>query len=243
MPRLSVNVDHVATVRQARLSNEPDPVVAAGMAELAGADGITVHLREDRRHIQDRDLILLRKTVKTRLNLEMAATKEMVRIAVEVKPDMVTLVPEKRQELTTEGGLDVKNHADVMKKVVIVLRDAGIPVNLFIDPVPEAVKASHRIGPDGVEIHTGRYADAAPADRERELKRVYDSVALAKRLGLKAHAGHGLDYRNIKPVAAFSEIDEFAIGYSIIARSLYTGIAEAVSEMKRLITEGRRDGF
>ena len=243
MPRLSVNVDHVATVRQARLSNEPDPVVAAGMAELAGADGITVHLREDRRHIQDRDLILLRKTVKTRLNLEMAATKEMVRIAVEVKPDMVTLVPEKRQELTTEGGLDVKNHADVMKKVVIHLREAGIPVNLFIDPVPEAVKASHRIGPDGVEIHTGRYADAAPADRERELKRVYDSVALAKRLGLKTHAGHGLDYRNIKPVAAFSEIDEFAIGYSIIARSLYTGIAEAVSEMKRLIMEGRRDGF
>lgn len=243
MPRLSVNVDHVATVRQARLSNEPDPVVAAGMAELAGADGITVHLREDRRHIQDRDLILLRKTVKTRLNLEMAATKEMVRIAIEVKPDMVTLVPEKRQELTTEGGLDVKNHADVMKKVVILLRDAGIPVNLFIDPVPEAVKTSHRIGPQGVEIHTGRYADAAPADRERELKRVYDSVVLANRLGLKTHAGHGLDYRNIKSVAAFSEIDEFAIGYSIISRSLYTGIAEAVGEMKRLIMEGRRDGF
>jgi len=243
MPRLSVNVDHVATIRQARLASEPDPVVAAGMAELAGADGITVHLREDRRHIQDRDLIILRKTVKTRLNLEMAATKEMLHIAIEVKPDMVTLVPEKRQELTTEGGLDVKGHADSLKKFVTHLRDAGIPVNLFIDPTPEAVKASHRIGSDGVEIHTGRYADAAPVDRERELKRVYDSVLLSKRLGLKTHAGHGLDYGNITAVAAFREIDEFAIGYSIVTRSVYTGIGTAVREMKRLIVEGRRNGF
>lgn len=243
MSRLSVNVDHVATIRQARLANEPDPVLAAGMAEVAGADGITVHLREDRRHIQDRDLIILRKTVKTRLNLEMAATKEMLQIAIEIKPDMVTLVPEKRQELTTEGGLDVKNHAEPLKKFVTHLRDAGIPANLFIDPAPEAVKASHRIGSDGVEIHTGRYADAARADKERELKRVYDSVLLSKRLGLKTHAGHGLDYANIKAVAAFREIDEFAIGYSIVTRSVYTGIGEAVREMKRLIVEGRQSGF
>jgi len=243
MPRLSVNVDHVATIRQARLSTEPDPVVAAGIAELSGADGITVHLREDRRHIQDRDLIILRKTVKARLNLEMAATREMLQIAIEIKPDMVTLVPEKRQELTTEGGLDVKNHFDALKKFVVQLREASIPVNLFIDPAPEAVKASHRIGADGVEIHTGKYADAAYAEAERELKRVYDSALLSKRLGLKTHAGHGLDYGNVRAIAAFKEIDEFAIGYSIISRSLYSGIGEAVKEMKRLIIEGRRDGF
>ncbi|MBI5586833.1 MAG: pyridoxine 5'-phosphate synthase [Deltaproteobacteria bacterium] len=244
MARLSVNVDHVATVRQARLATEPDPVSAAAQAELAGADGITVHLREDRRHIQDRDLIILRKTVKTRLNLEMAATKEMLQIALELKPDMVTLVPEKRQELTTEGGLDVKGLSEPLKKFVSHLMGAGIPVNLFIDPAPEAVKASHRIGSDGVEIHTGKYADAvSAADRERELKRVYDSVLLSKRLGLKTHAGHGLDYRNIREVAAMRDIDEFAIGYSIIARSIYTGIAEAVREMKRIVIEGRQGGF
>ena len=158
MAKLSVNVDHVATVRQARLSTEPDPVVAAAKAELSGADGITVHLREDRRHIQDRDVYILRKTVKTELNLEMAATKEMLDVALEVKPDMVTIVPEKRQELTTEGGLDVKTHGDALKKYVSHLKDAGIRVNLFIDPSPEAVKSCHRIGSDGVEIHTGAYA-------------------------------------------------------------------------------------
>ncbi|HAO93908.1 MAG: pyridoxine 5'-phosphate synthase [Deltaproteobacteria bacterium GWB2_55_19] len=240
MSRLSVNVDHVATVRQARLASEPDPVTAALMAEAAGADGITVHLREDRRHIQDRDLLVLRKTVKTRLNLEMAATKEMFAIALEVKPDMVTLVPEKRQELTTEGGLDVKANFEALKKIVEGLRDANIPVNLFIDPTLDAVKLSHKIGSDGVEIHTGSYADAKDAKvRASELKRVVEAVALSHRLGLKTHAGHGLDYRNIKDVAAIKEIDEFAIGFSIIARSIYTGINEAVREMKRLIIEGR----
>ena len=240
MSRLSVNVDHVATVRQARLASEPDPVTAALMAEAAGADGITVHLREDRRHIQDRDLLVLRKTVKTRLNLEMAATKEMFAIALEVKPDMVTLVPEKRQELTTEGGLDVKANFEALKKIVEGLRDANIPVNLFIDPTLDAVKLSHKIGSDGVEIHTGSYADAKDAKvRASELKREVEAVALSHRLGLKTHAGHGLDYRNIKDVAAIKEIDEFAIGFSIIARSIYTGINEAVREMKRLIIEGR----
>lgn len=240
MPRLSVNVDHVATVRQARLSNEPDPVVAAAIAELAGADGITVHLREDRRHIQDRDLVILRKTVKTRLNLEMAATKEMLDIALECKPDMVTLVPEKRQELTTEGGLDVKTHQEALKRFVGQLRDSGIPVNLFIDPNPEAVKTSHRIGSSGVEVHTGRYAEARTLEeRESELKRVLDTASFSHRLGLKTHAGHGLDYRNIKEIAAIREIEEFAIGYSIVSRSVYAGIGEAVREMKRLINEAR----
>lgn len=244
MSRLSVNVDHVATVRQARLSTEPDPVVAALKAELAGADGITVHLREDRRHIQDRDLAILRKVAKTRLNLEMAATKEMFDIALAVKPDMVTLVPEKRQELTTEGGLDVKTHFEALKKFVGGLRDAGIPVNLFIDPAIDAVKHSHKIGTDGIEIHTGRYADASEgAQRESELKRVFDAAQLSRRLGLKTHAGHGLDYRNISSVAAIKEIDEFAIGFSIIARSIYIGIEEAVREMKMLIVEGRRTGY
>lgn len=239
MAKLSVNVDHVATVRQARLSVEPDPVVAAGFAELAGADGITVHLREDRRHIQDRDVYVLRKTVKTELNLEMAATKEMLEVALEVKPDMVTLVPEKRQELTTEGGLDVRTYADNFKKFVASLKDAGIRVNLFIDPSPEAVKASHRIGSDGVELHTGAYAGTRDEKvAAAELKRISDSAVLSRRLNMRTHAGHGLDYKNIVPVASIREIDEFAIGYSIISRAVYTGVAEAVREMKRLITEG-----
>ena len=239
MAKLSVNVDHVATVRQARLSTEPDPVVAAARAELSGADGITVHLREDRRHIQDRDVYVLRKTVKTELNLEMAATKEMLDVTLEVKPDMVTIVPEKRQELTTEGGLDVKTHAEGLKKFISHIKDAGIRVNLFIDPSPEAVKACHRIGSDGIEIHTGAYAGTREGQvRAAELKRIYDTAVLSKRLGMRTHAGHGLDYYNILPVASIREIDEFAIGYSIISRAVYVGIEEAVREMKRLITEG-----
>lgn len=236
MARLSVNVDHVATVRQARLCAEPDPVTAALKAEIAGADGITIHLREDRRHIQDRDLRILKKTVKTCLNLEMAATKEMYEIALELKPDMVTLVPEKRQELTTEGGLDVRGQMEHLKKFVGGLMDASIPVNLFIDPSLEAVKAAHRIGSAGVEIHTGRYAEVKGLkQREAELKRVSDCVLLSSRLGMKTHAGHGLDYTNIAAIAALGSIEEFAIGHSIIARSIYVGIDEAVREMKRLV--------
>lgn len=236
MARLTVNVDHVATIRQARLSQEPDPVTAALKAEIAGADGITVHLREDRRHIHDRDLFILRKTVKTRLNLEMAATEEMRGIALEIKPDMITIVPEKRQELTTEGGLDVRKDLDSLKKFVSTIKEGGISVNLFIDPTPDAVKYSHRIGADGVEVHTGKYADArTAAGRDAELKRIYDAVMLSQRVGLKTHAGHGLDYNNIKEVARIKEIEEFAIGFSIIARSVYVGIEEAVREMLRLV--------
>ncbi len=240
MARLSVNVDHVATVRQARLSDEPDPVFAALKAEAAGADGITVHLREDRRHIQDRDLHVLRKVVKTRLNLEMAATDEMLNIALQVRPDMVSLVPEKRQELTTEGGLDVAAGLPYLKGFVKKLRDAGIPVNLFIDPAIEAVRISKKIGPDGVEIHTGSFADA-DNDRKKdaEFKRVYSSAMLSKKLGLKTHAGHGLDYRNIKDIAGIDEFEEFAIGFSIIARSVYCGIEQAVKDMIGLIQAAR----
>ncbi|MEK6531903.1 MAG: pyridoxine 5'-phosphate synthase [Deltaproteobacteria bacterium] len=240
MARLSVNVDHVATVRQARKSDEPDPVFAALKAEAAGAHGITVHLREDRRHIQDRDLHVLRKVVKTRLNLEMAATDEMLKIALEVKPDMATLVPEKRQELTTEGGLDVAAGSRHLKGFVGKLMDAGIRVNLFIDPEPHAVRISKSIGAHGVEIHTGSFADARhDKGKDAELKRVYASARLSKKLGLKTHAGHGLDYRNIKDIAGIDEFEEFAIGYGIIARSVYVGIEQAVTEMLRLIEAAR----
>jgi len=236
MARLSVNVDHVATVRQARRAKEPDPVTAAALAELGGADGITIHLREDRRHIQDRDAIILRKTVKTRLNLEMAATQEMLKVALELKPDMVTLVPEKRQELTTEGGLDVRTHRDYLKKFIGSLREAGIHVNLFIDPEAEHVKASHRMDANGVEIHTGRYCEAKDKTAmEGELKRIYDTAMLAAKLGMAVHAGHGLDYYNIKRVTEIKEIEEFAIGFSIVTRSVFVGMERAVREMKELI--------
>ncbi len=237
MARLSVNVDHVATVRQARLDREPDPVTAALMAELAGADGITVHLREDRRHIQDRDLKILRETLKTSLNMEMAATPEMVEIALEIKPDLVTLVPEKRAELTTEGGLDLGLSPLTLKGHISMLREAGIPVNLFIDPEADSIKKSHKMGASGVEIHTGSYANAAGASsREAELKRIAAAIVLGEKLDLKIHAGHGLDYNNVEAVLALGDIDEFAIGFSIIARSIYTGISEAVRSMKALVS-------
>ncbi|MCK4846670.1 MAG: pyridoxine 5'-phosphate synthase [Deltaproteobacteria bacterium] len=236
MARLSVNVDHVATIRQARLSDEPDPVQAALRAEVAGANSITVHLREDRRHIQDRDLAILRRTIKTDLNLEMAATPEMLKIAMEIKPDLVTLVPEKRQELTTEGGLDLKTNSEELKGFISELRGSELPVNLFIDPNADAIKMSHKLGATGVELHSGTYAEAKSiAEKRVEVKRIQDCAILASRLKLSVHAGHGLDYRNIAPIAAMREIEEFAIGFSIIARSVYTGIEEAVREMKRLI--------
>jgi len=237
--RLGVNVDHVATLRQVRRTPYPDPVAAALLAELAGADQITIHLREDRRHIQERDLQVMRKTVTTRLNLEMAATQEMVKIAYDVRPDECTLVPERREELTTEGGLDVVSGRDVVRKVVKTLRDAEIQTSLFIDADLDQVKAAHRVEAEVVEIHTGRYCDARlAADRRRELARIVDAAKAATKLGLKVAAGHGLNYQNILPVAAISEIEEFNIGHAIVARALLVGMERAVREMKELIAQG-----
>jgi pyridoxine 5-phosphate synthase len=237
--RLGVNVDHVATLRQARRTPYPDPVAAALLAELAGADQVTIHLREDRRHIQERDLQVMRKTVTTRLNLEMAATQEMVKIAYDVRPDECTLVPERREELTTEGGLDVVSGRDVVRKVVKTLRDAEIQTSLFIDPDLDQVKAAHRVEAEIIEIHTGRYCDARlAADRRRELARIVDAAKAATKLGLKVAAGHGLNYRNILPVAAISEIEEFNIGHAIVARALLVGMERAVREMRELIAQG-----
>lgn len=236
MAKLGLNVDHVATVRQARGGVEPDPVTAAALGELAGAEGITIHLREDRRHIQDRDLEILRRTVKTKLNLEMAATQEMVRIALRTKPEQVTLVPEKRQELTTEGGLDVilnlKSIGDAVKR----LRDSGIVVSLFIDPDQEQIKAASKSGADYIEIHTGAYA-AAPdwATQKRELEGIDAAIKLATKVGMGVNAGHGINYVNIKPLAALGGIEEYNIGHSIMARAILVGMDRAVRDMVELI--------
>jgi len=237
MAGLMVNVDHVATVREARGITEPDPVLAAALAELAGCDGIIVHLREDRRHIQDRDLELLRKTVKTKLNLEMASVPEMVTIAKKIKPDIATLVPEKRQELTTEGGLDVIAQAKSVKQSVQALQKAGITVSLFIDPNPKQIEAAkEKIGADYVEIHTGAFAEARDRDQEkREVRKISEAVDLAFRIGLGVNAGHGLDYHNIRQLLAIELIEEFSIGHSIIARALMVGMEQAVREMLSLI--------
>ncbi len=236
MPKLGVNVDHIATIRQARGVSEPDPVTAAALAELAGADGITVHLREDRRHIQDRDVELLRKTVKTRLNLEMAVTDEMVAFALRVLPDCVTLVPEGRHELTTEGGLDVTLLQNSLKKNIALLKQAGIIVSLFVEPDIEQIKASHRVGADYIEIHTGTYCEAATPDECRtQLERIAMAISAARRLGLGVNAGHGLDYRNVRAVVELGDIEEFNIGHSIIARAALVGIERAVREMCALV--------
>ena len=236
MIRLGVNVDHVATIRQARKAKEPDPVAAAIMAELAGADQITVHLREDRRHIQERDVRVLREVTKSRLNLEMAATEEMLRFALQLRPDAATLVPEKREELTTEGGLDVDGNRERLSSFVMALKDGGILVSLFIDPSPAQVKASHRVGAHSIEIHTGRYAEARnEADRAAELEKIVDAAKLASRMGLKVHAGHGLDYQNVAKILEISEIEELNIGHSIISRAVFTGLYKAVKDMKTLI--------
>lgn len=236
MARLGVNIDHVATIRQARGGAEPDPVAAAAIAELAGADGITIHLREDRRHIQDRDLKLLRQTVRTKLNLEMAATEEMVSIALAVKPDMCTLVPEKRQELTTEGGLDVRLHAQALEKAISRLQDGGLAVSLFIDPDSDQIKAAHRIGADYIEIHTGAFADAADQKAEdREIIKIENGIRLASKIGLGVNAGHGLNYSNVKKVAALGGVEEFNIGHSIISRAVIVGLDRAVRDMVDLI--------
>lgn len=236
MVKLEVNVDHVATLRQARLIDEPDPVTAAALAELAGADGIIVHLREDRRHIQDRDLTLLRQTVKSRLNLEMAATPEMIGIACQIKPEMVTLVPEKRAELTTEGGLDVANHQAHLQEAVRTLKEAGIMVSLFVDPQPQQIQAAAAVGADYVELHTGTYAEAtSEAEAERLFEELLAAAAHARQLGLVVKAGHGLNYRNIKRFRGRKEFAEYSIGHSIISRAVYVGLERAVREMIALI--------
>lgn len=236
MAKLGLNVDHVATLRQARGGVEPDPVTAAAMGELAGAEGITIHLREDRRHIQDHDLELIRRTIKTKLNLEMAATQEMVRIALKVKPDQVTLVPEKRQELTTEGGLDVILNQKLVADAVKRLRDGGITVSLFVDPNQEQIKAANKTGADYIEIHTGAYAETRIWKNQlQELEKIDAAIKLARKVGMGVNAGHGLNYVNIKPLAAIGGIEEYNIGHSIMARAILVGMDRAVRDMVELI--------
>jgi pyridoxine 5-phosphate synthase len=244
MPRLGVNIDHVATIRQARGGHEPDPVWAAALAELGGADGITIHLREDRRHIQDRDLRILRETARVGLNLEMSVEPEIVGIAVQVRPDQVTLVPERRAELTTEGGLDVVGQFDRVAAAVARCREAGLEVSLFIDPDPAQVEASLRAGAQAVELHTGRYADAlsAPA-RAEELNALTVAGAETLARGLRLHAGHGLNYQNVRPVALIDGMAELNIGHSIISRAVFVGMERAVREMKTCIEHARIGGL
>lgn len=239
MVRLGVNIDHVATVRQARGGREPEPVAAAVLAELGGADQITVHLREDRRHIVDRDVRVLRETVATRLNLEMAVVEEIIEIALEVRPETVTLVPERRDEVTTEGGLDVVRHAATIAPAVARMRDAGIGVSLFVDPVAEQILASRDAGADAIELHTGAYALASGADVDAELAALRDQAAAAAAAGLHVAAGHGLNYSNTAAVVAIESIEELNIGHSIVSRAVMVGMTRAVAEMKYLINRSR----
>lgn len=239
MLHLGVNVDHVATLRQARGTTYPDPLFAALIAEQAGADSITIHLREDRRHIQDRDVRMCKDALQTRLNLEMAATEEMVRIALEVRPPDVCLVPEKRTEVTTEGGLDVIGQQDSLKAICARLKEARIRVSLFIDPEPAQLEAAVRVGAPVVELHTGAYAETSGEQQARELKRIEVAARHAAKLGLTVHAGHGLHYHNVHPVAAIPEIVELNIGHAIVAHAVIHGLAPAVSEMKRLMLQAR----
>jgi pyridoxine 5-phosphate synthase len=236
LPTLGVNIDHVATVRQARRTVEPDPVAAAALAELAGADGITVHLREDRRHIQDRDVRILRQTVRTHLNLEMAATDEMVAIALEIKPDYVTLVPERREEVTTEGGLDVAGQVERLSYVVGALQAADIPVSLFIDADAPQIAAAAQTTAQFIELHTGPYAEAhREADQARQLAILAEGTAQARRLGLRVNAGHGLTYWNTAPITRIDGMEELNIGHSIMSRAILVGLERAVGDMKRII--------
>jgi len=238
MARLAVNVDHVATVRQARGIDAPDPILAAGLAELAGAEGIICHLREDRRHINDRDLRLLRQTVKTKLNMEMAAVDEMVEIALVTKPDMVTLVPEKREELTTEGGLDVIANTDHYKSVVDRIKGKGIQVSFFVDPDSEQVREAYRCGADIVEIHTGHYSEAqSESEAVLHFGRVSATVESISDLNLGISAGHGLNYVNVKRFKSLPQIEEYSIGHSIVARAVLVGFERAVREMVELLKD------
>ena len=240
MIRLGVNVDHVATLRQARRVDAPDPVEAALLAEGAGAEGVTVHLREDRRHIQERDVELLRARVKTKLNLEMAVTPAMVAYAEKARPDDACFVPEKREELTTEGGLDVVAHKAKVAEAVKRLQGKGIHVSLFIDAEKTQIETAREVGAHGIEIHTGAYCNAAGAAREKELQAVIAAARLARSLGLEVHGGHGLNYQNVPPIAHIPEIVELNIGHSIIARAIIVGIEQAVREMKKLLAGARK---
>jgi pyridoxine 5-phosphate synthase len=241
---LGVNVDHVATVRQARHAAYPDPVHAAVLAELGGAAQITVHLREDRRHIQDRDLDILKRTVTTRLNLEMAASPEMMRTAFDARPHTVTLVPERRQELTTEGGLDVNGQKDALKRFIAELKSAEIHVSLFVDPDVEQVAAAYKVGADAVELHTGRFCDAKTRDvRDEELRRLVNAAKTASKTKLRCYAGHGIHYDNVGDVASILEIEELNIGHSIVARAILVGMERAVREMRDLAWQARRDAI
>ena len=239
MIELGVNIDHIATVRQARKTYEPDPVWAAAMAELGGADGITVHLREDRRHICDRDVRLLRQTVRApKLNLEMACASEIVAIAAEIVPDQATLVPEKREEVTTEGGLDVVGGFTKVADAVKALHAKGVIVSLFLDPDPKQIDAAKKLDAEAVELHTGAYANAQTSEiQEAELQKLIESGRQITDLGMKLHAGHGLTYHNVRPVARIANMAELNIGHSIIARALFVGLTSAVAEMKKIINE------
>lgn len=236
MPLLCVNIDHVATLRQARLGHEPEPVAAAAAAELGGAIGIIMHLREDRRHVQDRDVELVRQTIHGKFNLEMAATAEIQAIALRIRPHTVCLVPEKRQELTTEGGLNCLGREAELKEYLKPIHDAGIESSLFVDADPRQIEAAHAIGSKYVELHTGHYADATtPAQREAEFRKITTGIALARELGLTVNLGHGLDYINVLPFADVPGVNEYSIGHSIIARAVFTGLTAAVREMAELV--------
>jgi len=236
MATLGVNIDHIANVREARKTIEPDPVQFAFLAELGGADSITVHLREDRRHIQDRDVFILKETIKTKLNLEMAATEEMLVISQKLLPNYVTLVPEKREEVTTEGGLDVKNNEKHLKNFVRSLKDSNIQVSAFIDPVSEQITYSKEIGFDFIELHTGKYADLSGEDQYKELQKIIESTYAANDIGLVVNAGHGLNFHNVKKIASINNMNELNIGHSIVARALAVGLEKSVREMKSLIS-------
>ena len=235
MPELGVNIDHIATIREARKTPYPDPVEAALMCERAGADSIVCHLREDRRHIQDRDLFRLKDLVKVKLNLEMALSEEIISIALKIKPNQITLVPEKREELTTEGGLDVVSQAKRIASTIKLMKKSGIEVSLFVDPKKDQIKASKDVGVSLIEIHTGEYANANEKDIEKEYNIIKESSAYGESLGLQVFAGHGLNYKNIKHLLEIPEIKEYNIGHSIVARSFFVGIEKAVKEMKDII--------
>lgn len=236
MVKLGVNIDHVATVRQARRIDEPDPAYAVALAELGGADGITIHLREDRRHIQDRDLYVIKSVAKTRLNLEMACVSAIIDIAIDAKPDMCTLVPERREEITTEGGLDVKNNFDLVKETVAKLSKNNIEVSIFIDPDEEQIDEAFKTGARIIELHTGRYANAKGVEREKELDRLKEAAAFAQSKRMLVSAGHGLNYINVYDIVKIKGLYEVNIGHSIIARSIFVGLTEAVRQMKNIIS-------